>query len=277
MKVSVVTLTKNRNAKLLNQLRGLLSSKENDFEYVLVVMGGDDPKSDPEIQEHLNSLSAKVIYLNESGLPLAKARNTGFNNTYGELVIFLDVDCIPSPDLIQAYVKLSEKYPQMILMGQVHYLPENFEGTLSKDSGTPHPGRDFKQCEVIENYNLFWSLSFAIRKNVYQMIGGFDESFTGYGAEDTDFSFIARKIDIKLLSCPEALSFHQYHPSYDPPLNHFKDVLSNASTFKHKWGFFPMEGWLKKFETMKFIRFYNNEFIIQSYPDKQDIESVLKA
>ena len=43
-----------------------------------------------------------------------------------------------------------------------------------------------------QDYNLFWSLSFALTADTWRRIeaefGGFDEGFSGYGGEDTDFA-----------------------------------------------------------------------------------------
>ncbi|WP_409241961.1 glycosyltransferase family 2 protein, partial [Caballeronia sp. INML3] len=40
---------------------------------------------------------------------------------------------------------------------------------------------------------MFWSLNFACHLNTFEQIGGFDDAYTGYGGEDTDFAFRAKR------------------------------------------------------------------------------------
>ena len=64
----------------------------------------------------------------------------------------------------------------------------------------------------------------------YDTIGGFDASYTGYGAEDTDFAFTAKEqgIDFYL---SQARAYHQQHTVYRPPLNHLSSIVANANRF----------------------------------------------
>ena len=42
-----------------------------------------------------------------------------------------------------------------------------------------------------EDFGAFWSLCFAITRQQFEALGGFDTAYVGYGAEDTDFAFRA--------------------------------------------------------------------------------------
>ena len=44
----------------------------------------------------------------------------------------------------------------------------------------------------------FWSLAFAVTPATHERIGGFDEGYAGYGAEDTDYAFRARAAGVGL-------------------------------------------------------------------------------
>jgi len=114
----------------------------------------------------------------------------------------------------------------------------------------PHPVRPFPAAGLREEHNagLFWSLIFGIRRERFVELGGFDEAFTGYGAEDTDFGFRAREAGLPLLFLGGTGAFHQYHDVIDPPLQHLADIVRNARLFRQKWGIWPMEGWLAAFE-----------------------------
>ena len=101
------------------------------------------------------------------------------------------------------------------------------------------------------DYNLFWSLSFALRAETWQRIeetfGGFDPGFSGYGGEDTDFARNLERSGIELYWGGGAHAYHQHHPVSSPPWEHLDDILANAAYFHSKWGEFPMQGWLDQF------------------------------
>jgi GT2 family glycosyltransferase len=121
------------------------------------------------------------------------------------------------------------------------------------------------------NAGLFWSLAFGIRRDRFEALGGFDEEFTGYGAEDTDFGFRAREAGTESLFMGGPGAFHQYHGVVDPPLHHFHDILRNAERFHKKWGRWPMEGWLKAFEALGLIVFTAERLTCLRAPDANDL------
>lgn len=102
-----------------------------------------------------------------------------------------------------------------------------------------------------DNYDLFWSLSFAVRAETWQGIaerfGGFDPGFSGYGGEDTDFARNLAAHGIELYWVGGAHAFHQHHPVSSPPWEHLDDILANTAYFRSKWGEDAMVGWLEQF------------------------------
>ncbi|MBW5424850.1 glycosyltransferase family 2 protein, partial [Streptomyces sp. BG9H] len=95
---------------------------------------------------------------------------------------------------------------------------------------------------------LFWSLSFALTAATWERVGGFCESYTGYGAEDTDFAARATSLGVDLWWVGGAPAYHQYHPTHTPPVQHLDDILRNGALYKARWGSWPMQGWLRAFE-----------------------------
>ncbi|WP_316799579.1 galactosyltransferase-related protein [Pedobacter frigidisoli] len=271
LKVSVLTLVKGRAKALENMIAGLLANSVFPDELIIVLINECArilPKTPFPVKQ--------VLLKHEHELPLAAARNIAANNALGDLLIFLDVDCIPAQDLVATY--LSGAVRGMLTNGVVRYLmrgavdQREFNLQLDKLS-TVDPVRDgLKELP----HELFWSLNFACYKLDFARIGGFDESFTGYGAEDTDFAFTARKIAIGMNSIP-ALAYHQYHEQFSPPLNHFEDIVQNAKIFFDKWRIWPMEGWLNAFEKRTLIQWNSNELKILKHPSSSEIANALKV
>ncbi|MBO0594426.1 glycosyltransferase family 2 protein [Nesterenkonia sp. E16_7] len=271
----VITAVHGRSVHLRRQRAALALSDQAPITHVVVAM--DDPEILPRLAPCQPAgtdaaLPTEVLELRRSDgrLPLAAARNAGASralehlNRPEDLLIFLDVDCIPDPGLISAYLDASRLRPADLLCGPVAYLPELPGETLDAASAqeltqwaAPHPARPAPAPGEIRTHGehaLFWSLSFAVRREVWEKIGGFDEAYTGYGAEDTDFSWRARSHGIELTWVGGARAFHQHHPVSRPPVEHLSDILRNGALFAQRWGHWPMEGWLQEFERLGLVR-----------------------
>lgn len=270
-KISVLTIVKNRSEALNNLIRGLCESALFPDELIIVFMNESvSPVPTTPFPTHC------VSFHTSESLPLAKARNYAASIAKYDLLIFLDVDCIPSSLLCSIYTDCTDR--NSILSGQIRYLQKAAdlsnldEGCLHQQSD-PDPIRaDIKQLP----YELFWSLNFACSRNVFLEIGGFDERFTGYGAEDTDFSFRARQKGIPICTV-SATAYHQHHPSYSPPVNHFSDIVENARVFHEVWDRWPMEGWLREFQEMGLLKWEPQSIDILRYPSQNEIDQSLKV
>jgi hypothetical protein len=269
-KIAVLTLVKGRKEALLNLIKGLSENIDAVTEMVIVHMN-EDVYPLPQTPFPMRALS---LY-SEEKLPLAKARNFAMSQTNATHCIFLDVDCIPAADFISAYTKAFSTGDRL-WSGQVRYLKTGFpedEGTaVLAEWSDPDPVRG--NLTTLP-YELFWSLNFGCSKAVFEQIGGFDESYHGYGAEDTDFSFTAREKNVEM-GMVNATVYHQPHPSYDPPLNHLEDIVKNASVFFKKWNRWPMEGWLKKFVSMGYALWDNDRLMVLHRPSPIEMNKYLR-
>ena len=194
------------------------------------------------------------------GLRLAEGRNRGAAAARAlgaSLLVFLDADCVPGPDLVTGYEAAAARHPGALLCGPVTYLPEGASlAELDRDPAgltRPHAARPAPPAgrTVIArdgDHRLFWSLSFALDVDTWARVGGFSSEYEGYGGEDTDFAFAAHAAEVPLVWVGGAHAYHQWHPTSSPPWQHLDDILRNGRVFAERWGSWPMEGWLAAFE-----------------------------
>jgi GT2 family glycosyltransferase len=261
VRTGVVTIVRDRAAHLDHVLAGLAGQTQPPDAVTIVVMGGEDPEG----QVRTRGLPVTFVHLDVpgDGLPLAAARNVGAESTEADVLVLLDVDCIPGAELVAGYAAALAA-EDLLLMGEVRYLgpgatdDDPDEATLHGRS-RPHPARTAPRGDGpvrTDAYELFWSLSFAVRRDTFlTTIGGFDPELDGYGGEDTDLAFAARAAGVPLAWLPGAVAYHQYHDTYDPPLPHLTSIVRNARTFRDKWGTWPMGGWLRGFDDLGVVRF----------------------
>ena len=251
---SICTLAHGRAEHLVNLVRGLALSPVPPRELVVAVM------QPARYRLPQTSFPIRQIVLGSNDIPLARARNVAARAATGDLLIFLDVDCIPHRDCIRDYRAAAETH-EGVMMGEVSYLPSGataegidyarFDAVGVKHSERAGPPREVSS--LCKDYRCFWSLNFALSKADFERSGGFDESYVGYGGEDTDFGRTLCARGLPLWWVRGAKAYHQYHPHHMPPVHHLDSVLANAHRFQDKWGEPTMQHWLRAFVLMGLV------------------------
>ncbi|MBE3640420.1 glycosyltransferase family 2 protein [Mangrovicoccus algicola] len=255
--VSALTIARGRHAHLSNVIRGFEAQAVPPCELVIAVM-------DERLYEDLPPTSfplRQIRVSREDGeLPLAAARNAAAAAARGEVLAFVDVDCIPHPGFV-ADIAAAALPGRGLVMGEVAYLPKGatsggldhaaFErlGVRHSDRQAPPP-EGLRRCE---DYRCFWSLNFAMHRRDWDRAGGFDEGYYGYGGEDTDFGRILDARGVGIWWMRGAKVYHQFHPHCMPPVHHLDSVVRNAEHFAARWGQRTMGHWLHAFHLMGLI------------------------
>lgn len=254
-RVAVVSLCSTpRVGHLRNQLAALAANARAAGEAasrIVVWIGDDDAPA-------LDADRTIGVRPGRHGLRLAAARNAGARaaaDAGATLLVFLDADCVPGPDLLGRYRHAAAAQPGAVLSGPVTYLAPGVDVASAQAlqrATAPHRARpNPPDGEIVRasdaQYELFWSLSFALTTETWRRSGGFCEEYEGYGGEDTDFGFSLRDRGIPLLWVGGAHAYHQHHATQSPPRQHLDDILRNAALFHERWGQWPMAGWLDAF------------------------------
>lgn len=276
--ISLCTIYANRQNHLQNLVKSLLKSQL--YPSQLVIVGMNDRL--PDLPATPFAISTAKINTSDGRLPLAAARNKAAKIATGAKLIFLDVDCICDRHLIEIFDYHLER-EQALYSGSVRYLQKNWQQNCRTQAdlnlhSAPHQlqGRSVTGKNRIEHpYELFWSLCFGIAKTTFKQIGGFDPNFTGYGGEDTDFSFQARRYRLPHYKI-SALAYHQFHASYAPPLNHLTEIVDNARIFYRKWHILPMHKWLRQFADMGYLKLQDDRIEIIKLPTQAEIAACRK-
>lgn len=256
MRTSVLTLVRGREAHLGNLLKSIAAQTTAPDEVVIAWMQ-DAPFEDlPD-----PGCPVRNVMVPGEPMPLAKARNRAAEAASGDLLIFLDVDCIASPRTVAAYRAAASEQDGLFL-GEVFYLPAGAVGdTLDFASldrlGQTHPAKPVIPAHGVReepNAGELWGLSFALPRQLYLAIGGMDEAFVGYGGEETDFAARIAASGLRFFWTGGARCYHQHHTISVPPLQHFEHILRNAGLFHNRHGRWCMDYWLGQFNDQGLIR-----------------------
>ncbi len=114
---SVLTLVRGRADRLRNLMQGLARQTLAPRELVIAWMQSERAPDLPD-----PGCPIRHLHVPGEPMPLAAARNRAAEAACAELLVFLDVDCIPSPTLTDAYARAGAT-TQGLLLGEVLYLP----------------------------------------------------------------------------------------------------------------------------------------------------------
>lgn len=275
--VSVLTLVRGRRTHLVNLIAGLNASTRKPDELVIAYMQADAHADLPE-----TDFPVRAVFVEGTAMPLAAARNRAAATATGKQLIFLDVDCIPAPTLVERYAETAG-WPGGIRLGEVLYLPaaalddcpnDGLDFTALDRVGVRHPAKPpiaLDEIRPTPNHGELWGLSFAISAADWARAGGMDERYVGYGGEETDFAARLEDAGIAMWWVGGARAYHQHHAVHTPPYQHFEAIVRNARLFRATWGRWCMDYWLGQFAERGLIDWDADAITILRHPDAADV------
>jgi glycosyltransferase involved in cell wall biosynthesis len=209
-RIAVIVTTYNRPDALSAVLEGLLAQTDSNFE-VLVADDGSTSETAQVVQQFQARATFPIqhIWHEDDGFRAAAIRNRSLAATTADYIIFTDGDCIPLADFVARHRLLSE--PNCFLSGNRLLLSQEFTLQVLHEKIPVHLWRfgDWLQARIQGKINrlmpmlrlpdvawlrkrspLRWqgaktcNLS-AFREDLLR-VNGLDESYTGWGQEDSD-------------------------------------------------------------------------------------------
>ncbi len=194
-------------------------------EVIVVDDGSAIPLQDPKNHR----LNLRVVHQEDLGFGLARARNTGVKASSHDIVIFLDCDMLPEQDWLMAHARWHHIASDILTLGfRAHVNVDDIEPTAIRErSGSLaelFSDRPSTRPRWIENhmsrtndltsddddiFRVVTGGNLGISKQFFRAVGGYDESFTQWGAEDTEFGYRAYTRGGVLVPERSAMCWHQ--------------------------------------------------------------------
>ena len=194
--ISVVVATFNRRESLTQLLESLTNQTLSPalFEVVIVSDGSTDGTAELMRELSLSRENLKLLELENRG-PGA-ARNAGARAARGQYLAFTDDDCLASEDWLEQLLAVFERTGAVGVQGRT---------TTDRLARTPLT----HEMEVLSPWLAAMpTCNAAYRKDVFDRVGGFDESFPFAHNEDADLAWRVEEIG-KTVFAPEV---HVIHP-----------------------------------------------------------------
>jgi hypothetical protein len=220
-KISVILVNYNSGAGLERCLTSLLNtnSKNDEVEFILI----DNASTDGSAQAIARCFPQVRLIWSDFNLGFGGGNNLGVRYARGDFLAFLNPDTVVEPGWLEALVAALEDDPRAgMVTSRILMLdqPETVNTcgndvhltglTLCRGMGRPRQGYD---CPA--EVSAVSGAAFAIRKDLYQALGGFDAELFLY-MEDTDLSWRARLAGWRILYVPSSIVYHDYRLTFSP-------------------------------------------------------------
>ena len=169
---SIIIPTCHRNddlAKCLDRLLPDVQTLPSALYEVIVTDDGSISTAEPLIRERY----AWVHWIAGPCKGPAANRNNGVRPAQGSWLAFTDDDCLPDPQWLQSYATAITNDPSRLVFEGRTYVDRQ---RRSLDETVP----------LNETGGYLWSCNFAIKKDLFQSLKGFDERFIYPAMEDVD-------------------------------------------------------------------------------------------
>ena len=208
--LSVVIPTHRRPDKLAGCLEALAASDypSGKLEVVVVEDGGPTPELDELRARSFDALD--LVWLDQPHAGPAVARNLGARHATRDLIAFTDDDCRPRPDWARQLEEALRATPGAVVGGHtVNALNEDLWSSASQALVTYITARG----QQAGGEPFFASNNFALGRELFCDLSGFDETFPLAGGEDRDMCRRLVEAGCDLVWVPDAVVDHYHHLS----------------------------------------------------------------
>jgi len=242
-KATLIISVYNKVKELKLIFEALTIQSYKDFEVIIAEDGNNaEMKELIEDWRKMNFFPIRHLTQDDKGFRKNKILNEAIRNSNTDNLIFIDGDCIPHSDFINAHIANSSE--NTALCGRRVNLTKSISNKINKESILSLNYQKIKISEAIYsslnrhknefNFNIeegfilknkslrkmltnedehILGCNFSIEKKLLEKINGFDENYEGPGlGEDSDIEFRLRLIGTKFKSVRNlAVQYHIYH------------------------------------------------------------------
>lgn len=162
------------------------------------------------VRENLATVGIPIVEGNNTGRIFERSRARNIAAEFAgnwDVALFCDADILaPRQQIESALMRSYITGAYCVAYSHLHYLTKL--GTEQRLRGT-YPA----DCDSDESVGLTWECAFAVRRDIWDTVGGFDERFRGYGGQVAAFFYAYATFGGR--SRINGNAFHLDHPLVD--------------------------------------------------------------
>lgn len=189
------------------QLARVLAALRSQTFGPLDVVVADDGSAQPPVVP----AGVRLVRQEDLGFRAAAARNLGAADSTSDVLLFLDADTVPEPGYVAALVRRAAACPDVLAVGRRRHADLSGDGRELPEPAWLRDGlaasRDLLDADG-RSFRFVLSAVLALRRELWEDLGGFDERYVGYGGEDWDLAYRAWNNGAVLVHEPDAVAWH---------------------------------------------------------------------
>jgi glycosyltransferase involved in cell wall biosynthesis len=189
--LSVVMGVRNRDDQLVYSLQTLVEQTlpRSSYEIILINYGGDDEEKTKNLVRNIDP-KINYIYTHEKGIWCnARARNIGVRAAKSDLICFLNPDGLFDENLLEEILRIHRLHSRGVLIqGRRYDLTAEYTNRVLKGNFDSDLKHIFKTFQGKLHGDAAEGDCQSFPKQTFLDIGGYDEDYSGWGADDNDFA-----------------------------------------------------------------------------------------
>ncbi|QNP71419.1 glycosyltransferase [Streptomyces roseirectus] len=234
---TVVIPTYNRAELLAHTLDSLVRQRLDDTFEVVVADDGSSDDTAEVVAGYRDRLDVHYVFQEDEGYRAAKARNLGLAKARGAVTVFVDSGVILQSGALAAHLDAhrAAEGPTAVV-GYVFCFNEGNEDgeEILKSLDFADPDASFAEftaekrwLDIREDYYdrygedldaltapwlMWWTCNSSVDTALLREVGGYDEAYRQWGAEDVDVSYRLRTAGCRFVLRRDATALHVPHP-----------------------------------------------------------------
>ena len=235
--VSIIVLTYNKAALLLECLQSVVNHTHDSYEIIIA-----DNASNDLTNELLDRIENAIVLRNSENLDFIRGNNAASKHAHGKYLLFLNHDTSVLPGWCDELSQLMESRNDVGAVGAklIHMDGRLQESgcVVRKDGSTWGYGRSHANpnaCEFnhVREVDFCSGAALMVRADLFRTLNGFDERYNPAYFEDVDLCMSIKRLGYKVLIQPHAAVLHRENGNLSGRA--FKLCQTNAPIFKKKF------------------------------------------
>jgi GT2 family glycosyltransferase len=210
---SVIIVSYNSKNDLAECIPSLMSQSYTNKELIIV----DNASADGTVAFIREQYPDIHLVESKSNLGYAEGNNLGFRHSQGDYIVIVNPDTVAHHDWLKELIRPLENDTGISLTSSKILLYDRRDNINTCANITHYSGLDFcngfrdSSARFVkdEEVGAVSGCSFAITRNVFDQLNGFDPDFFMY-MEDIDISWRARLAGYKILLAPSSIIYHKF-------------------------------------------------------------------
>lgn len=210
MRIVLIITTYNRPDALAAVLEGCLAQTDKNFEVIVADDGSTQDTADLiAVYQARAPFAIKHVWQEDAGFRAAAIRNRALAATAADYIIFIDGDCVPTAEFVASHRHLAERgwflsgnrmmltksLTDKVLLDQlpIHlwrtrdWLQARWQGEIERLLPLLRlPGMDWLRKQFPKRWQGAKTCNLSAWRDDLVRVNGLDESYTGWGLEDSD-------------------------------------------------------------------------------------------